>query len=291
MPISPEFITLFKGLVTNYNVNGKGVYTYFKSIGMDSNYHDLLEKLYKLLALIDNGENEGFHEKSIISYLSQSALILYKDNPLFAGSVSRFLLNYREITKYLHCLTDKHIGIEVIPDEHPLALLITMQSALELSKEASAKEAWVLKNTICVLKDENKRLIDENMALKARIAQLESEHENQSYTIERLSKVNSFLFSQLNTQSNATATEHHEPAPQKPIVSSSINISLMAPPLPPRTAAPQSSSASPEKERVMPSSGFFDELKKRSLAMQKQLEKNRQKETDEKKNPHLCTNG
>lgn len=285
MSISPEFITLFKGLVTDYNANGKGISMYVKSIGMDSNYPSLLEKLYNLQHLI--AENDGFHEKSIINYLSQSALILYKDNPQFAGSVSRFLINYREITKRLHCLTDENIGIEVIPDEHPLAVLIAMQSSLDLSKEAYAKEIWVLKNTIGFLREENQQLKDENSALRARIAQLESEQESQLHTIERLSKVNTFLFSELNNKSSAT--EHHEPVQSKPIVASSLEPAFISPPPPPRTAAPQPSSSLPKKEavseRIAPPSNFFDELKKRSHAMQEQLEKNREKETDEKKNP------
>lgn len=200
MSISPEFATLFKGFITDYETNGKGVdiylfkRVYVKTEGKDKDYSLLLKNLYYLKSLID--ENDGLHDRSIIGYLSESALLLHNDNPQLTIAVSKLLNKYREITQRLCCLTDDETDIDGRLDEHPLPLLITMQSCLDDVRKTHGKEMKILKRTIHLFQEREQQLVNQVIELEARVAQLEKEQEHQLNTISQLSKVNGFFFSE-----------------------------------------------------------------------------------------------
>lgn len=177
MPISKEFLPLFKDFVTNYKIKGMpAFYTWAK----EQNHLQIGQFLDELLALIDSNQ-ESFHDASIIDHLNVPILLAASTDRYLLECWIDFLTKYNEATKSYAPISSMDgqtpIHIQVAPEgTKSERMLIDLKRALEatqqafaLSQQANSTEIAVLKRQVAELKEQNARLSTENRVLKDQV--------------------------------------------------------------------------------------------------------------------------
>lgn len=177
MPISKEFLPLFKDFVTNYKVRGTpAFYTWTK----EHNHPQISQFFDELLALIDSNQ-ESFHDASIIDHLNVTVLLSASTNRYLLECWIDFLSKYNEATKSYAPISSMDgqtpVHIQVGPEgTKSERMLIDLKRALEntqqafaLSQQATSTEIALLKRQLAEFKEQNARLSTENRLLKDQV--------------------------------------------------------------------------------------------------------------------------
>ncbi|KTD63392.1 hypothetical protein [Legionella shakespearei] len=177
MPISKEFLPLFKDFVTNYKIKGTpAFYTWAK----EHNHTQISQFFDELLALIDSNQ-ESFHDASIIDHLNVTVLLSANTNRYLLECWIDFLTKYNEATKSYSPISSMDgqtpVHIQVAPEgTKSERMLIDLKKALEttqqafaLSQQANSTEIALLKRQLAEFKEQNARLSTENRLLKDQV--------------------------------------------------------------------------------------------------------------------------
>lgn len=293
MPISKDFLPLFKDFVTNYKIKGTPA---FYNWAKEQNHLQISQFFDELLTLI-NSNQESFHDASIIDHLNVTVLLSANTNRYLLECWIDFLTKYNVATQSyapissMDSKTSVHIqvGPEGTTSERMLidlkkALEVT-QHAFALAQQAHSTEIELLKRQIAALKSHNAMLSAENHQLKDQVRdeqifkalhpQITSAQEQLSSFAELLKTLNEVTgkspdstpqpqppipFSPENTESTtslpstAVVTITTEPVPTN--TPSAVGVTPPPPP-PPSLSSPAFGASTTIKASTTASSSFF----------------------------------
>ncbi|WP_419420076.1 hypothetical protein ACNVED_01910 [Legionella sp. D16C41] len=174
MPLSPQFIQLFKKLTTDYSQKAKGGLIFYKK---DEHYDYITSNLNSILTSIEYGDDGGslFEDKSLISVLAVTATRYLVSDPWFANLVSTFLSEYYEKDKTYSFITDPNMLIQINPEaKHSINVLNELQRAIGNLQNAHQSQIAMLTDQINCQQTEMNLLKEQNGHLREQVRGLES---------------------------------------------------------------------------------------------------------------------
>jgi VPS inhibitor protein A len=177
MPISKEFLPLFKEFVSKYQHSGA---TTFYNLSKE-HHHDTISKDLNELLIIITGNNETLHDVSIIDYLNELTLSSAKTNPYLLEYWLEFKTQYKLAKQKNNKQGNHPTSIKVGPEGTPLEgmirdlrhALVATQTALTLSQQTHATELELLRKQLSELKAAHSELAIQNATLRE---QVKNEH-------------------------------------------------------------------------------------------------------------------
>lgn len=171
MPLSQSFLSHFKDFVQNYKSKGTPA---FYQWSKEQN-HPVISNYFDELLVLITQRSESFHDASIIDHLNATMIISSDTNPYLLVCWKNFLLKYNAEKNCYSPIGSMHIkiGVDGTPSEN---LVRDLQSALESSQQALTHaqtahntESELLKRQLETIRDENARLVSQNLTLRDQV--------------------------------------------------------------------------------------------------------------------------